>query len=517
MSTSTLPLKAPFSAICIARLTIVASTRPSTTSVSQSSISTPFSLMLGPTMSLLPPGSSACAAPDSAGTAWGTGRGAAGGEAAAGACDKAAPPVGKVRGSRRAKRFSPYFILASLGGTSLQAALTIRARGRLEGHFPSGRRASAARDDVAVGAQKRRRTATSCAGIGRKHMIRWRSACRPQPTSDHFEWLFAARRGKRLLESGERVGVERDRGCRVIRTHMLGSGRFRNRDHPRIAQQPRERDLARLRPDALRHGAHRGVASEVAFVERRVGHDGNLARGAPRHQVVLDAAPRQVVEHLVRADALAPRDREELLQVADVEVGDAPAPDLSRAHQLLQRGDGFLEQHGTAPVKQVQIERVDPQLRQRPVARRDELAPRGVVGIELAHDEDRIAPAADRLAHHALGASLSVHLGGVDEVHAQVKAKAQRRHLRGALGCVLPHVPGAHPQARKREAQSAWASVPYCGFMRWDLALILLSALRYALAEATTMSVSEPMPFTTRPFFASRTVTSPCESVPSVT
>jgi len=42
----------------MARLTMVASTRPSTTSVSQSSISTPFSLMFGPTMSLLPPGSS---------------------------------------------------------------------------------------------------------------------------------------------------------------------------------------------------------------------------------------------------------------------------------------------------------------------------------------------------------------------------------------------------------------------------------------------------------------------------
>jgi hypothetical protein len=37
---------------------MVASMRPSTTSVSQSSISTPFSLMLGPTMSLLPPASS---------------------------------------------------------------------------------------------------------------------------------------------------------------------------------------------------------------------------------------------------------------------------------------------------------------------------------------------------------------------------------------------------------------------------------------------------------------------------
>jgi hypothetical protein len=36
------------------------------------------------------------------------------------------------------------------------------------------------------------------------------------------------------------------------------------------------------------------------------------------------------------------------------------------------------------------------------------------------------------------------------------------------------------------------------------------------LAEATTMSVSEPMPFTMRPARDSRTVTSPCESSPGV-
>jgi len=59
--------------------------------------------------------------------------------------------------------------------------------------------------------------------------------------------------------------------------------------------------------------------------------------------------------------------------------------------------------------------------------------------------------------------------------------------------------------------------VPYCGFTRSACTPNLLSAFTYALAEATTMSVSEPMPFTTCPSLESRTVTSPCESVPSVT
>src|SRR5690606_14039207 len=52
MSISAEPLKEPPLAICIRRESIVASTKPSTTSVSQSVISTPLSLMLGPTVSL---------------------------------------------------------------------------------------------------------------------------------------------------------------------------------------------------------------------------------------------------------------------------------------------------------------------------------------------------------------------------------------------------------------------------------------------------------------------------------
>ena len=55
MSMSAEPLNEPRSEIWITRESIVASTEPSTTSVSQSVISTPFSLMFGPTVSLLSP------------------------------------------------------------------------------------------------------------------------------------------------------------------------------------------------------------------------------------------------------------------------------------------------------------------------------------------------------------------------------------------------------------------------------------------------------------------------------
>src|SRR5215212_2246581 len=54
MSISAEPLNEPRSEIWMTRESIVASTEPSTTSVSQSVISTPLSLMFGPTISLLP-------------------------------------------------------------------------------------------------------------------------------------------------------------------------------------------------------------------------------------------------------------------------------------------------------------------------------------------------------------------------------------------------------------------------------------------------------------------------------
>src|SRR5213075_2382531 len=69
-----------------------------------------------------------------------------------------------------------------------------------------------------------------------------------------------------------------------------------------------------------------------------------------------------------------------------------------------------------------------------------------------------------------------------------------------------------HDQRGGRELHS-WC----CGFTRSILLSSLFSALIYAFAEATTMSVSAPTPFTTRPPFARRTVTSPCDSVPVVT
>jgi hypothetical protein len=68
--------------------------------------------------------------------------------------------------------------------------------------------------------------------------------------------------------------------------------------------------------------------------------------------------------------------------------------------------------------------------------------------MELAHHEGLVAPAADRLAHDFLRAALAVHLGGVEEGHAEVEPETHGRDLGLALRRVLAHVPRSHAQPR---------------------------------------------------------------------
>src|SRR5690606_25963685 len=101
-------------------------------------------------------------------------------------------------------------------------------------------------------------------------------------------------------------------------------------------------------------------------------------------------------------------------------------------------------------------------------------APGCVMGIELAHDHDLVAPPANRLADHRLRASLAVHFRGVDELDAQVEAEAQGGHLVLPARGLLTHVPCPHAEARQAH-QTTCASAPYCGFTR-ELASSLFSA-----------------------------------------
>ena len=73
---------------------------------------------------------------------------------------------------------------------------------------------------------------------------------------------------------------------------------------------------------------------------------------------------------------------------------------------------------------------------------------RGIVRIDLADEIDLVAPAGDGLGHDLLGAALAVHLGGVDQVQAEIEAELQRLGLGGPIRAALAHVPRAEPEHR---------------------------------------------------------------------
>jgi hypothetical protein len=104
-------------------------------------------------------------------------------------------------------------------------------------------------------------------------------------------------------------------------------------------------------------------------------------------------------------------------------------------------------------MQQVEVDRIDAQALERSLAGAHELRARGVVGIELAHDEHLVAPPVDGFGDYLLGAALAVHLRGVDERHAEVDAELEGRDFIGARGRVFAHAPGAEAQPRNRAAR----------------------------------------------------------------
>ena len=67
--------------------------------------------------------------------------------------------------------------------------------------------------------------------------------------------------------------------------------------------------------------------------------------------------------------------------------------------------------------------------------------------IDLADDEQLVPLPGGGHGHHLLRATVGIHLGGVDQRHAQVDAQAQRVRLGLRRRALVAHVPRALPQA----------------------------------------------------------------------
>ena len=99
-------------------------------------------------------------------------------------------------------------------------------------------------------------------------------------------------------------------------------------------------------------------------------------------------------------------------------------------------------------MQQIEIEPVGLQPLEAALAGRNGALARGVVRIDLAHQEDLVAPAGHGLRQHFLGSALAVHLGRIDQPDAEIEPELDRRHLGRPLRLALAHAPRAEPQHR---------------------------------------------------------------------
>ena len=188
---------------------------------------------------------------------------------------------------------------------------------------------------------------------------------------------------------------------------------------------------------------------EKALFDRRIGDDRPMALPHPWDQVPLDAAALEVVEDFVRNDALqALLEPRELREVFDVEVADAGVADLLRAEQRVETRERLLERNVAAPVQEIQVDAIGSEPRETPLARRGHAPSCRVLRIELGHDKDVVTPAGDRFADDPLRAAIGVHLGRVDQRHAEIDAEPERGNFGLPRASVLAHAPRALTEHR---------------------------------------------------------------------
>lgn len=163
---------------------------------------------------------------------------------------------------------------------------------------------------------------------------------------------------------------------------------------------------------------------------------------------MLGAAARQVVEDLVGRHTLAALDGHPLLHVVGVEIADAVIDDLAVAPESLEGLDRLGEGDRAAPVQQVDVDPIGLEPLQAALAGLDRGTLAGVVRIDLADDEQLVAPAADRFGNRLLRTALAIHLRRVDQGHAEIDGELDGGDFLGAARAVFAHAPGADSEGR---------------------------------------------------------------------
>src|ERR1700687_2437584 len=125
------------------------------------------------------------------------------------------------------------------------------------------------------------------------------------------------------------------------------------------------------------------MTEQPPLLDRRIGHDRDVSVTATRHQIVLDAAPGEVIENLVGRNFRAAVEAPKLDHVYHVEIADAPIANFSCIDQCGKGVERFLQGYVAAPVQQIEIEVVGSKAPQAMLARIDCPGPCGIFGEDL--------------------------------------------------------------------------------------------------------------------------------------
>ncbi len=188
----------------------------------------------------------------------------------------------------------------------------------------------------------------------------------------------------------------------------------------------------------------RRLQQRPRLAQRAVGHQRHRGTLLPGQQVIFDAACLEVVQHLIGAAARLIQ----LQQIVQVEVGNTPGADLALFAQALEACHGFRQRKTATPVQQIQVDTFAAQALEAALAGRLHTVQAGIVRVHLADQEHLVTTPGNGFSHHLLGTTLAIHLGAVDQRHAQVQPLTQRRDLARTLLPVFPHAPGTLPDHR---------------------------------------------------------------------
>ena len=253
-----------------------------------------------------------------------------------------------------------------------------------------------------------------------------------------------ARRRERLVEQLEVLGVEPElERARRSRERARRVDAFGIATTPSPPEHPRERDLRRrgavLLGD-LADGA--GSATQRAAVDRRVRHERHAPLAAPRQQVELGLAAREVVEHLVGRDPSPPATATSSARSSASKLLTPQWRILPSAFSSRECLDG-LRERVAARASAAGRGRSGRSGGARGCARRRRFVPSRLafVGQHLADEEDLVPAPVDRVADELLGGAVAVHLGRVDQRQAELEAEPERAKLLRAGGPLLAHLP----------------------------------------------------------------------------